>query len=140
MSAATPQSPELKLNPPIWQKAAAIVALVFGAMTIFSAGSILGNFGNAEQAAGAYIPFVLWFNFLAGFAYVAAAVGIWRARNWGCGLSVLIAAATGLIALIFAFVIWQGAAFEMRTVGALVLRFGIWAVIATALYRAGARQ
>jgi hypothetical protein len=139
MSAATPQSPQMNIHPPIWQKVAAVLAMIFGAMTLFSAGSILGDFGSANQAAGDYVPFVLWFNFLAGFAYMAAAVGIWRARKWGCSLSVLIAAATGLVALIFAFVVWQGAAFEMRTVGALVLRFGVWAVIAIALYRRGAR-
>jgi hypothetical protein len=32
-------------------------------------------FGGADM--GAVVPFVLWFNFLAGFAYVAAGLGLW---------------------------------------------------------------
>lgn len=49
-------------------KTAAIVAIVFGALTIISGGRAL--FGGVDM--GAVVPFVLWFNFLAGFAYVAA--------------------------------------------------------------------
>ena len=38
--------------------------------------------GAARQAAGHYVPFVLWFNFLAGFAYIVAGVGLWMRRRW----------------------------------------------------------
>ena len=47
---------------------AAIIAVIFGLLTIVSGGRAL--FGGADM--GAVVPFVLWFNFLAGFAYVAA--------------------------------------------------------------------
>ena len=30
----------------------------------------------ARAAAGQFMPFVLWFNFIAGFAYVVAGVGL----------------------------------------------------------------
>ena len=53
-------------------KTAAIVAIVFGALTIISGGRAL--FGGVDM--GAVVPFVLWFNFLAGFAYVAAGLGL----------------------------------------------------------------
>ena len=57
-------------------------AFVFGVMTILSGGRALFG-GDATQAAvGDAVAFVLWFNFLAGFAYVAASLAsllnFWR--------------------------------------------------------------
>ena len=116
-------------------KLLAILALVFGIVTLFSGGSILFGPEQAREVAGAYVPFVVWFNFLAGFFYISAAAGIWLGRNWALGLSVLIASATGLAAFAFVFQVVQGALYEMRTIGALVLRIGFWVAIAAALHR-----
>ena len=63
-------------NRPRWATVAALVALVFGALTVTSGGKVLFGSEATRAAAGAYVPFVLWFNFLAGFAYVAAGVGL----------------------------------------------------------------
>ena len=60
---------------------AAAIAVVFGALTIFAGGRAL--FGGADM--GAVVPYVLWFNFLAGFAYVAAGLGLWRGAGWARG-------------------------------------------------------
>jgi len=87
--------------------------------------------------AGNYLSFVVWFNFLAGFLYLAAAAGAWTGRGWAFGLALLIALATGLVAVVFAYRIGQGAAFETRTIGALVLRTGFWTVSAMILRPAG---
>tara|TARA_R110002110_G_scaffold239506_1_gene455438 strand:- start:59 stop:493 length:435 start_codon:yes stop_codon:yes gene_type:complete len=38
------------------------------------------------RSAGHYGPFVVWFNFLAGFAYVVAGFGLWFRRRWAAGL------------------------------------------------------
>ncbi|MEZ4618290.1 MAG: hypothetical protein R2867_22630 [Caldilineaceae bacterium] len=54
-----------------WVRAMSIVAILFGLLTILSGGRTLFN-AEAQQLAGNYVPFVLWFNFLAGFAYVIA--------------------------------------------------------------------
>ena len=53
-------------------KPASIVAIIFGLLTIVSGGGAL--FGKADM--GAVVPFVLWFNFFAGFAYVVAGFGL----------------------------------------------------------------
>ena len=45
---------------------AGVAAIAFGLLTLISGGSAL--FGLVDM--GAVVPFVLWFNFLAGFAYV----------------------------------------------------------------------
>lgn len=122
-------------SPPLWLRALAVVALIFGVMTLFSAGSILFGPQSASDQAGDYVPFVLLFNFAAGFAYIVAAAGIWLGRGWAFALSLLIALSTALIAVIFAGHVISGGAYEMRTVGALALRTGFWSVISLVLYR-----
>lgn len=106
------------------------VALIFGVATVFSGGQVL--FGPEEKriAAGAYVPFVLWFNFLAGFAYIAAAIGLFRRARWGAHLAMLIAGTTALTFAAFGVHILMDGAFETRTVGAMALRTGVWFIIA----------
>ncbi|WP_202909560.1 hypothetical protein [Alkalilacustris brevis] len=57
--------------------AAAALAIAFGLLTIASGGGAI--LGVAEM--GAVVPFVLWFNFFAGFAYVVAGNLRSAARN-----------------------------------------------------------
>jgi len=105
---------------------AAIVAIVFGLLTILSGGRAL--FGGADM--GAVVDFVLWFNTIAGFAYVAAGLGLWLRARWALALSVAILAATLLAFAGFGLHVMQGGAFEMRTVFAMSLRSAVWAGIA----------
>lgn len=114
---------------------AALLGGLFGIATIFSAGSVLFGPEAARVAAGDIVPFVVWFNLIAGFAYVTAALGIWQGRPWAARLAVGIAVATALVAVGFAWVTYQGAAFEMRTVGALALRVAVWTLISAVVLR-----
>ena len=109
-------------------RAAAVVAVVFGVATIGAGGSVL--FGDGAQAAGNVVGFVLWFNFLAGFAYVAAGAGLWLRRRWSAQLALAIAAATVLVFAAFGIHVADGGAFEMRTVWAMTLRSVVWISIA----------
>ena len=109
-------------------RAAAVVAVVFGIATIRAGGSVL--FGDGAQAAGNVVGFVLWFNFLAGFAYVAAGAGLWLRRRWSVQLALTIAAATVLVFAAFGIHVANGGAFEMRTVWAMTLRSVVWISIA----------
>lgn len=119
-----------------WVKPVSVFALIFGLMTVFSGGSVLFGPAEARVWAGSYIQFVVWFNFLAGFAYVLAAIGLWQRKCWAPKLAGLIAGATAAAALGFSVVVLQGGAFEMRTVGALAFRFAFWAAIAVFAHRA----
>lgn len=121
-------------------KGIALLAMVFGLATLFSSSNVLFGADEARELAGAYVPFVVWFNFIAGFIYVFTAIGIWLGRDWAFGLSALIAAATVITALAFGIRVIQGGAFEMRTVGALALRIGFWVVIALLLFRRTGRS
>ena len=79
---------------------------------------------------GAVVLFVLWFNTLAGLAYVVAGLGLWQGRRWAYPLSLAIFAATLLVFAAFGLHVAQGGAFEMRTVFAMALRSTVWGGIA----------
>ena len=86
---------------------------------------------------GAVVPYVLWFNFLAGFAYVAAGLGLWRGAGWARGLSLAIAVATAAVFAAFLWHVAQGGAHEARTTAAMTLRTLVWAAIAAVAFRSG---
>ena len=113
-------------------RAAAAVAMAFGLLTIVSGGVALS--GRVDM--GAVAAPVLWFNFGAGFAYVAAGLSLWGGRPWGWRLSAAIALATLAVLAYFGAHVWQGGAYEMRTLGALVLRALVWIAIAAVALRA----
>ena len=127
---------ELTRKRPVWATIAALVALAFGALTVFSGGRVLFGSEAARAAAGNFVPFVLWFNFLAGFAYVTAGVGLWLWQRWAAWLALGIAAATALVFTAFGVHVALGGAFEPRTVAAMTLRTAIWAGIAALALRA----
>ncbi len=104
----------------------AAVAVLFGLLTVVSGGRAL--FAGVDM--GAVVPFVLWFNFTAGFAYIAAGIGLWRGVDWAPALSLVIAVATGAVFVAFLGHVWKGGAFEARTMGAMSVRLLIWTVIA----------
>lgn len=110
--------------------AIALVAVGFGLMTIREGGMVLSGDAAALAAAGNYVPFVLWFNFLAGFAYVISGLGLWRRQRWGLWLAVAIAATTALVFAGFGVHVVSGGAYEQRTLVAMSLRTALWVVIA----------
>jgi hypothetical protein len=115
--------------------AAAGVAVLFGILTIVSGGRVLSGDAAAQAAAGDTVPFVLWFNFLSGFVYVLAGLGIAMGRRWAVTLSIALAVAIAAVFALFGLHVYQGEAFEMRTVGAMSLRFLVWIAIAAVAAR-----
>ena len=109
----------------------ALIAVLFGAATIYSGANVL--FGSGAAAAGSYVPFVVWFNFLAGFAYVGAGIGIWLARPWARPLAVWLAILTAAVFAAFGAHVALGGAYEMRTVVAMTIRTLLWTGIAALL-------
>ena len=109
-----------------WIRAISLLAVVFGLMTLKEGGAVLFGSGEARTAAGNYVPFVLWFNFVAGFAYVVAGEGIWLQRRWAAGLALVIAAATALVFAAFGVHVLAGGDYELRTVVAMSLRTLVW--------------
>jgi len=104
-------------------------AILFGLLTVKSGGQVLFGADVYRDAAGSYVPFVVWFNFLAGFAYLIAGVGILLGRHWSVHLSIAILLATVLAFAAFGVHVANGGAYEGRTVAAMALRCLVWAAI-----------
>lgn len=121
---------------PRWALIAALIATIFGFVTIAVGGSTLVSVLENRNEAGNIVNFVLWFNFFAGFVYVAAAVGLFSWKPWAAPLSVVIAVATVFVFIAFGIHVLSGGAFETRTVGAMTLRSIVWIAIAAAACRA----
>lgn len=123
------------LNNSLWLRGASVVAVLFGVMTIKEGGTVLFGSEAARTAAGVYVPWVLWFNFLAGFAYVAAGLGLWWRQGWAAGLALGIALATALVFAAFGLYVVNGGAYETRTMAAMALRTTVWLAIGALAWR-----
>lgn len=120
---------------PRWHRWAAITAIAFGLLTVVSGATALFGGKPVQGAVGDAVPFVLWFNATAGFAYVLGGLALLRghpaarALAWGIGLATL--AVFGL----FLLQVRAGTPYEPRTMGAMILRSGFWLGLALALGR-----
>ncbi|MDR6758627.1 hypothetical protein J2Y48_003935 [Mycoplana sp. BE70] len=112
---------------PLSHSISAGVAVIFGLVTVLSGGRAL--FGDANM--GAVVPFVLWFNCVAGFVYVLTGFALWRGAGWAFALSIGVAVATALAFAAFLWHVWRGGPYELRTAVAMVLRFAVWSAIVT---------
>ena len=117
-------------------KIAAAIAILFGMLTILSGGRALFGDPVAQAAAGNAVPFVLWFNFGAGFAYIATGVGLFLRTRWAVWIAAFIAISTLFVFGALGIHIWTGGAYEMRTVGAMTFRSLVWIGIAMISFRA----
>ncbi len=117
-----------------------VTAVVFGLLTIKSGGSVLFVDGTFREEAGNYVPFVVWFNFLAGFVYLIAGGGLWMQKHWAVWISIFIVVATLIVFAILGIRILKGGMYEVRTIAAMSLRTVVWALIAMFAYRKIIRQ
>ena len=121
--------------PSRWVRPAAIAAGIFGALTLLSGGLALFGPKAAQDAAGNAVPFVLVFNFSAGFAYLIGAVALWLNHPAARTIAWLIALSTLAVFAAFLWAVLGGTPYEMRTVGAMTVRAGFWLAIAILLGR-----
>ncbi len=119
---------------PLWLWPIIFIAFAFGALTIKSGGAVIFFDGPARVAAGNYLNFVVWFNFIAGFFYILAGLGFLLQKDWTAKLAIMIAVTTLLVFAAFGIHIFMDGAYEMRTVIAMTLRSVIWTSFATAAY------
>ena len=119
---------------PLWSWPVIFIAFVFGALTIKSGGSVIFFDGPARQAAGNYVNFVVWFNFIAGFFYIVSAIGFLLNKPWTTKIATTIAITTLIIFAAFGFHILNDGLYEIRTVIAMSLRSTIWIIFAFAAY------
>ena len=118
--------------PPVF-KLMSVLVITFGVLTIRSGAMVLFTTGVEHQAAGHYVPFVLWFNFSAGFVYLVAGLGLWAQQRWAGWLAILIALSTLTVFVAFGRYIMSGGAYEVRTVGAMTMRSVVWIALSAAV-------
>jgi hypothetical protein len=103
-----------------------IVAILFGIMTLKSGGATLFIDGATREASGNFVPFVVWSNFLMGFAYISAGIGIWLNKNWTKSLTISIVSITVLTFIVFGVHILMDGIFELKTVKVMTFRSLFW--------------
>ncbi|MBU2647279.1 hypothetical protein KKI24_21415 [bacterium] len=116
-------------------KVFSLIAIVFGGMTIVSGSTVLFTDGAIQKSAGNYVAFVVWFNLISGFAYIAAGIGLWAGKKWSATLSIMITLGIAGVLLAFGVHVLQGGLFEPRTVYALTFRMLLWLIISVLAYR-----
>jgi hypothetical protein len=119
---------------PLWINIFSIVAILFGMATILEGVTVLFTEAG-EKSAGNYVPFVLWFNFLAGFIYILAGTALYKLKTYSRLLVFVIAISTSIVFILFGFHIFNGGAYEIRTVAAMTIRSSLWILIAVSVLR-----
>jgi len=112
-----------------------LIAMVFGLLTLKEGGTVIFDIGSARQTAGNFVPYVVWFNFLSGFFYIAAGIGLWIQKRWAASLSIALLISIVITYIVFGIHVLNGGPYEMRTVYAMALRTFLWAVISIASYK-----
>ncbi len=108
-------------------KVVSVLVIIFGLLTLKEGGSVAFNIGSARINSGNYIPFVVWFNFISGFFYITAGIGLWLKKNWALKLSNLILISILVTYFLLFIHIFMGGLYETRTVLAMAFRTAIWA-------------
>lgn len=115
---------------PRWAMLLGLLVVVFGVATIISGGSVLFGPDSARDAAGRYLPAIVWFNFVSGFFYIAGGVGLIGWKRWAGQFATLLAAAILVATALFAVHVVTGGAYEARTAAAMLFRSFLWLSIA----------
>ncbi len=103
-----------------------LTAVAFGAATLIEGGHVLFGGPAARAEAGHVVPFVLLFNFSAGFAYVLAGLATLLGRTWAIWVARALALTTLGVFVAFGLHALSGGAHELRTVIAMTVRSGFW--------------
>lgn len=84
---------------------------------------------GADPGYEVYRP-LLWFNTAMGFAYLAAAVAVWRHLRRGRVAALAIFGVNLLVLVAIATLLAAGQAVAITSVGAMTLRTGFWLIVA----------
>lgn len=123
-----------------WRWLAGGLAVAFGVATLVEGGHTLFGGAAAREAAGNVVPFVLVFNFGAGFLYVATGLAVLAERAWAVWGARLLAVLTLAVFGALGVHVVQGGAFEGRTVAAMTVRTVFWVAQALLLPRLMSRR
>ncbi len=124
------ENTEIIVIRPRWTVLVSVICVLFGLLTVATGALALFGGELTRTTVGKAVPFVLWFNFLAGILYVVAGYGLYCQHQWAVPLALFIAVSTVLVLLLFLWHVASGKPYEMRTVAAMLFRTGIWISVA----------
>ena len=101
------------------------MAVLYGIITVKAGGSTL-FIDEIRLAAGDYVPFVLGINFLLGFAYITAGIGLFLGKTWAKNVSLSIAGITLITYVALGVHIALGGLFKAKTLKAMAVRSLVW--------------
>ena len=114
---------------------AGVLAILFGFMTLKEGGTLLFGGPEALKEAGNVVPWVLYYNFTAGFVYLATGVLTLEDRPIAKRLALGLAVVNLLVLSSLIIYIFTGGLYMERTPVAMAFRTGFWMVQAGALRR-----
>lgn len=103
-----------------------IFTILFGLMTLKEGGSTLFLSSAENTGSETAVPFVLWFNFLTGFAFLALGFGLIKNKIFPKKLSAVVSLLSALVLTAFLITVALGGAHMDRTLVAMPLRTAIW--------------
>ncbi|MBX2983395.1 MAG: hypothetical protein WBB32_13185 [Flavobacteriales bacterium] len=102
---------------------------LFGLMTLVASASIIFNIGGMGEEAGHYVPVVVWMNFFASILYLIATYGFIFRQAWTPTILAIALILMAIAAIGFYFHVRSGGEYEPRTIGALVFRIFVTAML-----------
>lgn len=118
-----------QLDAPRGSKVTAALLGLFGLLTLVASTSILFNIGGAEEAAGHSVPVVVWMNFFASILYLIATYGFIFRQAWTPTILAIALILMAIAAIGFYSHVRSGGEYEPRTIGALVFRIFVTAML-----------
>ena len=107
----------------------AAVLGIFGLVTLVASASILFNINGVEEQAGHFVPVVVWMNFFASFLYLIATYGFIFRKAWTPTVLAIALVLLGIAAIGFYVHVSGGGDYEQRTIGAIVFRIFVTAML-----------
>jgi hypothetical protein len=112
----------------------AIVLLAFAAVTVFMSSSVIFDWFGIREKEGDYVPFIVWTNFIAGFLYLISAYGLFKAQNWAFWIMLGTILFLMIALIVLALYINYGGVFEIKNVGAMMIRIGFTIALTVIVY------
>ena len=118
-SKLTPSGPRI----PFRHRIAALVAVTLGLLTITEGGSVLLGLSTKPYTI---LPWLVWYNVVAGFLSVLAGRGLWLKRTWADKLADTIVTLHGLVLLILIVLFALKEAVATISIMAMLVRTVAW--------------
>lgn len=106
----------------------------FGMLTLFLSSSVIFDVFNIRAQQGNYVLFIVWANFFSGILFLIAAFASFKRKIWS---HVPVIVSLGILGIAFAglmIYISASGAYETKTVGAMIFRMTVNAVLVWVLY------